>query len=76
MTPGEIDLANFPFGDAPGMKLRPVVLPAPRHGPTTRASFCRLPTVDFRQAQVSFESLIASANVSRDFWSNAQHARD
>jgi len=26
MLPGEIYLAQFPFGDAPGMKLRPVLL--------------------------------------------------
>jgi mRNA-degrading endonuclease toxin of MazEF toxin-antitoxin module len=26
MSPGEIYLARFPFGDAPGMKLRPVLL--------------------------------------------------
>ena len=26
MRPGEIFLAQFPFGDAPGMKLRPVLL--------------------------------------------------
>ena len=26
MLPGEIYLAKFPFGDAPGMKLRPVLL--------------------------------------------------
>jgi hypothetical protein len=26
MRPGEIHLARFPFGDAPGMKLRPVLL--------------------------------------------------
>jgi mRNA interferase MazF len=26
MKPGEIYLANFPFGDAAGMKLRPVLL--------------------------------------------------
>lgn len=26
MHPGEIYLARFPFGDAPGMKLRPVLL--------------------------------------------------
>jgi mRNA interferase MazF len=26
MRPGEIYLAQFPFGDAPGMKLRPVLL--------------------------------------------------
>lgn len=26
MNPGEIYLATFPFGDAPGMKLRPVLL--------------------------------------------------
>ena len=26
MRPGEIYLARFPFGDAPGMKLRPVLL--------------------------------------------------
>ena len=26
MTPGEIYLAKFPFGDIPGMKLRPVLL--------------------------------------------------
>jgi hypothetical protein len=28
--PGEIHLAAFPFGDAPGMKLRPVLLLTPR----------------------------------------------
>ena len=27
MRPGEIYLARFPFGDVPGMKLRPVLLP-------------------------------------------------
>ncbi len=26
MRPGEIYLAQFPFGDVPGMKLRPVLL--------------------------------------------------
>jgi hypothetical protein len=26
MRPGEIYLARFPFGDVPGMKLRPVLL--------------------------------------------------
>jgi mRNA interferase MazF len=26
MAPGDIHLASFPFGDAPGMKLRPVLL--------------------------------------------------
>jgi mRNA interferase MazF len=26
MRPGEIHLANFPFGDVAGMKLRPVLL--------------------------------------------------
>ena len=26
MHPGEIYLAKFPFGDAPGMKIRPVLL--------------------------------------------------
>ena len=26
MKPGEIYLANFPYGDVPGMKLRPVLL--------------------------------------------------
>jgi hypothetical protein len=26
MRPGEIYLAKFPFGDVPGMKLRPVLL--------------------------------------------------
>ncbi len=25
MNPGEVHLANFPFGDTPGMKLRPVL---------------------------------------------------
>jgi len=30
MQPGEIPLAAFPFGDAPGMKLRPVLLLAPQ----------------------------------------------
>ena len=27
MRPGEIYLAQFPFGDVPGMKLRPSVIP-------------------------------------------------
>ena len=27
MHAGEIDLARFPFGDKPGMKPRPVLLP-------------------------------------------------
>jgi hypothetical protein len=26
MRPGEIYLAKFPFGDAPGMKIRPVLI--------------------------------------------------
>lgn len=30
MQAGEIHLAAFPFGDAPGMKLRPVLLRTPR----------------------------------------------
>ena len=32
MAPGEIYLAKFPFGDAPGMKLRPVLLLTARIG--------------------------------------------
>ena len=32
MQPGEIYLARFPFGDIPGMKLRPVLLSAGRVG--------------------------------------------
>ena len=35
MAPGEIYLANFPFGDAPGMKLRPVLLLTGRVGPAS-----------------------------------------
>jgi mRNA interferase MazF len=34
MRPGEIYLASFPFGDAPGMKLRPVLLLTAPVGPT------------------------------------------
>ena len=34
MRPGEIYLASFPFGDAPGMKLRPVLLLTAPLGPT------------------------------------------
>ena len=30
MQPGEIHLAAFPFGDVPGMKLRPVLLLTPQ----------------------------------------------
>ena len=30
MQPGEIHLAAFPFGDAPGMELRPVPLLTPQ----------------------------------------------
>lgn len=33
MQPGEIHLARFPFGDAPGMKLRPVLLLSGPIGP-------------------------------------------
>jgi mRNA interferase MazF len=33
MRPGEIYLARFPFGDAPGMKLRPVLLLTGAIGP-------------------------------------------
>ncbi len=33
MHPGEIYLAKFPFGDVPGMKLRPVLLLTPPVGP-------------------------------------------
>jgi mRNA interferase MazF len=33
MKPGEIYLAMFPFGDAPGMKLRPVLTLSPSVGP-------------------------------------------
>lgn len=34
MQPGEFYLADFPFGDAPGMKLRPVVILAGPVGPS------------------------------------------
>ena len=34
MAPGEICLAWFPFGDVPGMKLRPVLLLTEPIGPT------------------------------------------
>jgi hypothetical protein len=33
MQPGEIYLARFPFGDVPGMKLRPVLLLTGSIGP-------------------------------------------
>jgi mRNA interferase MazF len=33
MRPGEIYLAQFPFGDVPGMKLRPVLLLSEPVGP-------------------------------------------
>ena len=33
MRPGEIFLARFPFGDVPGMKLRPVLLLTETIGP-------------------------------------------
>ena len=33
MQPGEIFLAKFPFGDVPGMKLRPVLLLTETVGP-------------------------------------------
>jgi mRNA interferase MazF len=33
MRPGEIYLAQFPFGDVPGMKLRPVLLLTAPMGP-------------------------------------------
>lgn len=32
MQPGEIFLGSFPFGDAPGMKLRPVLILSPVTG--------------------------------------------
>lgn len=37
MTPGDVYLANFPYGDAPGMKLRPVLLLTGRVGPVPEA---------------------------------------
>ena len=33
MAPGDLYLANFPFGGSPGMKLRPVLLLTPPIGP-------------------------------------------
>ncbi|MBM3810005.1 MAG: type II toxin-antitoxin system PemK/MazF family toxin [Acidimicrobiia bacterium] len=33
MSPGEICLASFPFGDTAGMKLRPVLVPSGPIGP-------------------------------------------
>jgi hypothetical protein len=33
MKPGEICLGAFPFGDAPGMKVRPVFVLSPVTGP-------------------------------------------
>lgn len=32
MQPGEIFLGSFPFGDAPGMKLRPLLILSPVTG--------------------------------------------
>src|SRR5262245_34165946 len=37
MHPGEIYLAQFPFGDVPGMKLRPVLLLTGTVGPIPEA---------------------------------------
>jgi len=34
MQPGEIFLGAFPFGDAPGMKVRPVLVLSPVTGPS------------------------------------------
>jgi mRNA-degrading endonuclease toxin of MazEF toxin-antitoxin module len=37
MQPGEIFIAKFPFGDVPGMKLRPVLLLTETVGPIPEA---------------------------------------
>jgi len=51
MQPGEIFIAKFPFGDVPGMKLRPVLLLTETLGPVSEVLVCNhSPQNDFRSA--------------------------
>jgi hypothetical protein len=45
MAPGEIYLANFPFGDVAGMKLRPVLLLTGRVGPVPEVLAAYMATI-------------------------------
>jgi len=45
MQPGEIYLARFPFGDKPGMKLRPVLVLTPPVGPVPEVAVAYISSV-------------------------------
>ncbi len=50
MRPGEIFLAQFPFGDVPGMKLRPVLLLTGAVGPVPEVLVAYISSVTPAQA--------------------------
>ena len=45
MSPGEVYLGQFPFGDVAGMKLRPVLLLTGRVGPVPEVLVAYIPSV-------------------------------
>lgn len=53
MRPGEIYLAKFPFGDVPGMKLRPVLLLTPPLGAIPEILVAYISSVIANQLQPS-----------------------
>jgi len=53
MRPGEIYLAQFPFGDAPAMKLRPVLLLTGAVGPVPEVLVAYISSVIPPQALAS-----------------------
>jgi mRNA interferase MazF len=60
MKPGEIFLGSFPFGDAPGMKLRPVLILSPVTGPAAEVLVAYISSVipeHFLQTDIELDPL-------------------
>jgi len=60
MKPGEIVLGSFPFGDAPGMKLRPVLILSPVTGPAAEVLVAYISSVipeHFLQTAIELDPL-------------------
>ena len=64
MTPGDIFLGQFPFGDVAGMKLRPVLLVSDVVGPASEVLVA------------SISSVLPAAMLSTDILLNPSHERD
>jgi hypothetical protein len=64
MTPGDIFLRQFPFGDVAGMKLRPVLLVSDVVGPASEVLVA------------SISSVLPAAMLSTDILLNPSHERD